>query len=225
VLNNLQTINDEIIKTTKLEDNLPIGEAPSEKKQEDLRTAEVPSLIIKENKELGLINEIENYVGWITLNNTQINYPIVKTDNNDFYLDHGYDLEPNIAGTIFMDRRNLGNAFDDHTIVYGHHMKNGSMFTDLNLYLEENFFYKHQIITFRDLYQTYEYQIFSAYYVSADNFILEYDINNTTAEDMISRSLYPTNYQYFPGDRILTLSTCNYILNNGRMIIHAVQIK
>jgi sortase B len=179
---------------------------------------------INKNINIDLLEDIPNYVGWIELPNTQINYPVVKGDDNDFYLNHGYDLEENIAGSIYMDRRNIGNRFDQHTIIYGHHMNNGSMFTDLNKYLKEDFYYENDTIYYNDLYNSYTYKIISAYYISADSYELTYDIDADVIDDFISRSLYKSNYVYHEADRFITLSTCNYILDNGRMMVHGVLI-
>jgi len=183
------------------------------------------SLTLKGNKEKELFDTIKNYVGWIRIDQTQIDYPLVRGKDNDFYLNHGYDMKANTAGAIFMDRRNLGNTFDQHTIIYGHHMSNGSMFTDLNKYLDESFFYENTSIYFRDLFNDSVYEVFSAYYVSADDYQLPYSLTQTNVENFISRSLYKTDYSYKAQDRILTLSTCNYLLNNGRMIVHAVLLQ
>ncbi|MCH4886717.1 class B sortase [Acidaminobacter sp. JC074] len=211
----LQTLKSEIMTKEEKDD------FPTYIKENNLQ--EPSQFVFDYNPNIDLINEIENYVGWIQIKNTRINYPVVKAKNNDYYLNHNYDLEENIAGAIFMDRRNLANEFDKHTIIYGHYMKNGSMFTDINNYLQEDFFNENKILSFKDLYNDYEYEVISAYYVSADDYILDYEINDEVVNKFISNSLFKTDYQYQNGDRILTLSTCNYILNNGRMIVHAVK--
>lgn len=198
------------------QDNL--SQNPVEEEIEEFK----PEITIGLNQNAPLMASIENYVGWVAINNTRIDYPVVKYEDNDFYLNHGYDMKENVAGAIFMDRRNLGNVFDNHTILYGHYMKNGTMFTDLNLYLEADFFKENPLIQFKDLYKTYEYEVIAAYYVSADDYVLPYDLDENILEGMLAKSLFETNYTYQPSDRFLTLSTCNYILDNGRMILHAV---
>jgi len=152
-----------------------------------------------------LIDKIDNYVGWITIGNTPIDYPIVRGNDNDFYLNHDFNGNPYIGGAIFMDRRNIGNNLDAHTIIYGHYMKDGSMFTALNKYLDPQFLAKNSTITINYLYETVEYRVVEAYYVSADTYELPLEISD-------------------PNERRLTLSTCNYILDNGRMIVHAVPV-
>jgi len=214
-VNNLQKLKEEkISKETSYEKTTYIKEKNISKSKE---------FTFNSNPNLTIIDEVENYVGWIKITDTKIDYPVVKTTDNEFYLNHTYSLEENIAGAIFMDRRNLANQFDQHTIIYGHHMKDGSMFTQLNNYLQEDFFKKNKILNFKDLYNEYEYEVISAYYVSADDYILNYEVNEEVVNQFINLSLYKTDYKYENGDRILTLSTCNYILNNGRMIVHAVE--
>lgn len=186
---------------------------------------EMQTYTFVDNPEKAIFDEIENYVGWIKIDETYIDYPVVKYQDNEFYLNHGYDLKENIAGAIFMDRRNLGNQFDQHTIIYGHRMKNNTMFTDLNLYLDERFFNENQLITFRDLYNTYTYKVFSAYNISADDYVLAYDIDQNVIDEFKKVSNYFNDHMYEEGNRYLTLSTCNYEYDNGRMLVHAVLIQ
>lgn len=215
-----QMVND--LKIIRNDVDEKILEEPDEVTAED--EVIMPTIIIEDNKEKEFIDTIENYVGWIEIENTQINYPIVKAEDNEFYLDHSYDLSKNVAGSIFMDRRNLGNQYDEHTIVYGHHMKNGSMFSDLNLYLEEDFYKTNKRISYRDLFNNHTYEVISAYYVSANDYTLSFELNEAVIDDFLERSLYASDYAYNETDRFLTLSTCNYTLDNGRMIVHAVLI-
>lgn len=175
-----------------------------------------------ENPNKEIFETIDDYVGWLKLENTRIDYPVVKASDNDYYLDHDYYGEKSKAGSIFMDRRNLGNKFDSHTIIYGHHMKDGSMFTDLNKYLDDKFFRENKVIEFEDMYSSYSYQVISAYYVSADDYDFSFDIDEEYVKYIIDNSIFHTDYEYSEGDRFLTLSTCNYIVDNGRMMVHAV---
>lgn len=182
-------------------------------------------ITISDNKNIPLLNEIEDYTGWIKIDNSEIDYPVVKGKDNEFYLDHNYKKEKSDAGAIFMDRRNLGNQYDQHTIIYGHNMKEGIMFTDLNKYLDQDFFKTNNIVSFDDLYNDYNYQVISAYYISANDYTIEFDLNEETINSFLERSLHTSDYEYNSEDRFLTLATCNYILNNGRMIVHGVLIE
>ena len=181
-------------------------------------------ITISDNKNIPLFNAIEDFTGWIKIENSKIDYPVVKAKDNEFYLDHNYKKEKSDAGAIFMDRRNLGNQYDQHTIIYGHNMKDGSMFKDLNKYLDQEFFSTNPIISYEDLYNTYEYQVISAYYISANDHTISFDLNEDTVKSFLNHSLHESDYEYDSDDRILTLATCNYILSNGRMIVHAVLV-
>lgn len=223
----ISEIKVEDIRVTRLEaDTLNKknynSEFQYEEKKDKIKVKTEIVFDIEANSDKVFIDSIENYAGWIQIDNTQIDYPIVKGEDNDFYLNHNYDLSKNIAGAIFMDRRNLGNSYDQHTIIYGHYMKNGSMFTDLNSFLDPEFYENNKYIVYRDLFKNYTYEVISAYYVSADDYDLAYDITSATVDEFINNSIFDTEYVYKDSDRILTLSTCNYILNNGRMIVHAV---
>lgn len=235
VISDLQMIKDSYKEDTKT--NIIGKEVKEEnqvKEESQIITLEEEQSLIEgneqtylfdDNPEKAIFDEIENYVGWITIDDTYINYPVVKYQDNEFYLNHGYDLKENIAGAIFMDRRNLGNQFDKHTIIYGHRMKNNTMFTDLNLYLDESFFKENQLIVFRDLYNTYTYKVFSAYNISADDYILSYDIDDGVINNFKGISKHFDEHIYAEDNRYLTLSTCNYEFDNGRMLVHAVLIQ
>lgn len=180
---------------------------------------------IKVNPEKVYLEKIEDYVGWVSIDNTKIDYPIVRGRDNEFYLDHNYMKEPYIGGAIFMDRRNLGAGLDNHTIVYGHYMKNGTMFTALNKYLKKDFYETNKIIEIRDLYKTRKYKVIAAYYVSADDFTLPYKIDQEVYRTLMEKAINGGETPYSEDMKFLTLSTCNYIMTNGRMIVHAVEVK
>jgi sortase B len=177
---------------------------------------------LKANPNKILLDEIKDYVGWIEVEDSKINYPVVKTSDNEFYLNHDYNQNDNIAGAIFMDRRNLGNSFDNHTIIYGHRMKNGSMFTDLDLFLDSDYLSTNPSIIYKDLFTTYEFEVLASFIVSADDYILPYEINETVLKDFFLRSNYTSKYEYDPNHRFITLSTCNYDVENGRVIVFGV---
>ena len=86
-------------------------------------------------------------VGWITIEGTNINYPIVKGTDNDFYLNHDFNGEENIAGSIYLDFESQGDFDGRNNIIYGHNMKNGSMFKDVVRYKDEAYFKEHQFFT------------------------------------------------------------------------------
>lgn len=165
-------------------------------------------------------------VGWLKVNNTEIDFPVVQGKNNDYYMTHNFNKEYNSAGWIFADYRNIVNGTDKNTIIYGHNRRDGSMFSTLNNTLDE-LWYKsldNQIITLHTPEKNLQYQIFSVYKINStdfDNsttFKLSKDYQNYI-DKALNRSIYNFNIEVTTLDKILTLYTC---ANNNqyRIIIH-----
>lgn len=162
-------------------------------------------------------------VGYIMVNGVDINYPVVKTDNNDFYLNHSFDKSKNVAGWIFMDYRNNNIDADKNTIIYGHNMKDGSMFAKLKTLKKSN----PTSITYIVNNAKYEYKVFSIYEIDAEDYYISTTFSNDDEylvflETMKSRSLYNYDYNASVSDNILTLSTCSS--NNKRLVVHAYRV-
>lgn len=178
-----------------------------------------------QNSEYLTINS--DYTGWITVAKTVIDYPIVRGSDNEFYLNRDIYKKSSDAGAIFMDYRNLGQFNDQHTIIYGHYMKNGTMFGGLHDYKEETYFNTHDKITVNGLYGEKTYTIFSAYIVSADDYKLEIDLQDGDYENyvqtLMSNSMHKKDFIFSEDKALLTLATCSYETKNGRMIIHAFE--
>ena len=177
----------------------------------------------------GLLQINEELVGWITIPGTAVDYPVVKTDNNDFYLDHNVYKEPAKAGSIFMDFRNTGTAEDLHTILYGHNMKDGSMFGGLMRYKKKDFFDRHPVIEFNTLYAEMKWEIFSVYVTAAEFYYIEtcfptLDAYGYFLDSIKNRSLFKSDTGVTIEDRILTLSTCSYEFGDARFVVHAKRI-
>lgn len=175
-------------------------------------------------KKLSLINK--DYVGWLTLDGTNINYPVVQNDNNEYYLNHNFYQEEDKVGAIFMDYRNKNIDTDDHTIIYGHYMKDESMFRTLENVLEDDFENKH--ITYEVEGIEYEWEIFSAY-VTEETDWMQIDFNSTREfkdfkTDLIHNSEKDFNQQ-LDDEKILTLATCTTINIDERTVVHAKLIE
>lgn len=167
-----------------------------------------------------------DYTGWIEVMNTSIRYPIVQGTDNHFYLNHGFDRARSAGGSIFMDAGNQPDFSDNHTMVYGHHMKDGSMFRELRRYLEPDFFNKGYTIHIYIPGNEMIYEVFAAYEAANDpvlhrpgNFsqheLEEYlEIIGKRAPLFIS----PVESE---GINILTLVTCGYSTDDARIIVHA----
>jgi sortase B len=168
-------------------------------------------------------------VGWIKIGDTRIDYPVVKTENNEYYLNHNIYKESSRAGSVFMDYRNDYEAKDLHTILYGHTMKDGSMFTDLIKYKSQEFYLKNPVINFSTLYEDLLWEIFSIYVTDTEFYYIKTDFESSYdykvfIEKIRKRSLYNTGVTASEKDNILTLSTCSYDFKNARLVIHARKI-
>ncbi len=167
-------------------------------------------------------------VGRITIDACGIEYLVTQGDDNQMYLSVGYDRQSSRSGAIFLDYRCdiAANPLSGHYILYGHNMKNGSMFHNLMDFKDEDFFYAHRTFRFDTLYEDYKWEIFSAYVTDTDF----YYIQTAFADDaewlaflqtIQEKSLYPTATKLTADDVVLTLSTCTYEFDDARFVIHA----
>ena len=168
----------------------------------------------------------EDIVGWISIDGTSIDYPVVQARDNIYYLSHSVYKEESSAGTIFMDSRNGSSPLDKNTVLYGHHMKNGMMFHDLAFYKEAAFYKKHPYVEYGGVEGIGKWEVFSAYVTNtADNYIeTQFDSDEDFEqflERVVSKSLYHTGCEVKGADKILTLSTCSYEFDDARMVVHA----
>lgn len=170
-----------------------------------------------------------DFTGWLSIDETAIDYPVVRGRDNEFYLDHDFYREKHPFGAIFMDHRNIGNGQDNHTIIYGHYTPNGHMFADLEKYLSEDFFNANRTITFRDIYAERTYEIFSVHVAPADAYFINESFRNPDMTDYLidlnERSFHQADTEFTDDTRLLTLISCNYTVDDGRIYIHAVEVE
>ena len=179
-----------------------------------------------ENREiLDLQAEFSDVVGWLSIPNTRIDYPFVQGKDNDFYLHLDLDQNWAAAGTIFMDYRNRPDFSDFSTILFGHHMRNGSMFAALQRFDDPAFFQANDTGTIFLADKTYEIR-FMAFAVIEPNDVVIYNPVISSDEDKIaflehvrSTARYYRDINATANDRIITLSTCNYEFYNARMVL------
>jgi len=166
-------------------------------------------------------------VGWLKVNNTSVDYPVVKASDNDYYLNHNFYKQSNFNGWIYMDYRNNPEVLDQNTIIYGHNLKNGMMFGTLQRALKESWYNNPEnlVITFNTTTKQMKWQIFSIYVVNVTNDYLyanfDYDSQFKEFVDKLkSRSIKDFGVEVTKFDKILTLTTCQ---NNSkqRLVIHA----
>nr|WP_321292056.1 class B sortase [uncultured Trichococcus sp.] len=169
-----------------------------------------------------------DYVGWLSVNGTVIDYPVVRGQDNETYLSQNFYREPDIFGAIFMDYRNIGMGIDRHTIIYGHYTRYGQMFGELDKFLNEDFLKGNLDFTFSDAYGEKRYRIFSVHVAPADTIFLDIDFEGNEYTDFLSMlkdlSVFPSEVLVTEDDHILTLMTCNDSAENGRLFIHAVEL-
>ncbi|WP_423189243.1 class B sortase [Alkalibacterium sp. f15] len=169
-----------------------------------------------------------DYVGWIEMADTAIDYPVVRGQDNEFYLEHDFYKEEHILGAIFMDYRNVGMGLDDHTILYGHYTKSGLMFADLDKYLSEEYTAGNSTIEFQDPYTKRKYQIFSVHVSPADAGYIRTSFKGNDLEayyeDLKEASYFPIESEFDPDQKLLTLISCNYTVDDGRIYVHAYEI-
>lgn len=185
-----------------------------------------------------LQKENQEIMGWLEIEDTNINYPICQTNNNDFYLTHNYKKEKASTGSLFLDKDfDMVNGSSNY-LIYGHRNKQGLMFEDLMKYAKEDFYKKHTKIKFTTLKEDVDYEIMSVFYsrvyyqdeknvfryyyfVNAEN---ENEYNNYV-EQCKKVSIYDTGITAEYGEQLLTLSTCEYSQEDGRFVVVAKKVE
>lgn len=172
-----------------------------------------------------LLKKNSDAVGWIFSQNGVINYPVLKAVNNDYYLNHSVNKTKNVNGSIFMDCKNNGKFTDKHTFIYGHSMKNGTMFATLLRYRNQSYYDAYPSLYLFTPYGKYRLDIFSAYETKSDDMVYSVGYNLEDYSDFISyafsKSLVKADVSVTNDDRIVTLSTCAYSSNEARFVVIA----
>lgn len=174
-------------------------------------------------------------VGWIRIDGTKLDNPVVQTpDRPNFYLDHDFEGNSSAWGAIYAREECDVNAPSDNVTLYGHNMRDGSMFAALNDYVYKETWDKNPLIFYDTLYEYRVYKIFAVFKTSAnvgEGFTYHNMIDASSKEDFdqfISTckelSFYDTGVTPQYGDKVICLSTCEYTLNNGRLVMAAVRI-
>ena len=183
-----------------------------------------------------LINKNKKLIGWIKIDDTIIDYPVMQTVNNEYYLNHNFNQEEDKNGCIFMDYQCDVIKGCDNYILYGHHMQSGKMFGTLDDYSEESYYKKHPTIQFDTIYEKGTYEIMyvfrSKVYSEEDITFKYYQFINAGSEkefnsylnEMANLSLYDTGVTASYGDQLLTLSTCDYQEEQGRFVVVAKRV-
>lgn len=222
----------EHLASLKTEDNIAVNNEvhinyTKEEEKKELVVLEKYKKLFSQNKSL---------IGWIKIDDTNIDYPVMQTVNNEYYLDHNYNQQYDKNGSIFLDKDCDITNPGTNMIIYGHHMKSGKMFGNLKLYSNKSYYDEHPIIQFDTIYEEGRYQImyvFRSRIYNEDEIVFKYyqffDVAtpeefDSNMSEMAKLSLYDTGVTATYGDKLITLSTCDNSEQDGRFVVVAKKI-
>ncbi len=183
-----------------------------------------------------LFSQNKSLIGWIKIADTNIDYPVMQTINNEYYLNHNYNQEYDKNGSIFLDKDCDITNPGANMIIYGHHMSSGKMFGKLDLYSNKSYYEEHPLIQFDTIYEEGTYRVmyvFRSRIYNEDEIVFKYYqfFDASTPEEfdsnmnaMAELSLYDTGVTATYGDKLITLSTCDYSEQDGRFVVVAKKI-
>lgn len=221
--------NTKVLKIEEYEQNIT-----NDNKEESTEPIEKNERMIKIEE---LQKENSDIKGWIEIEETAINYPVLQGTDNEFYVDHNYNKVKTKSGAIFIDMIYDWNTPSTNMLMYGHNMKNGTMFTSLMNYKSKEYFEKHPSIRFTTTINDNTYEIISAFeskvYNDNENVFKYYNFINANNEEEFNNfitnikklSIYDTGKTAQYGDELMTLSTCAYHTKNGRFVVVAKKLK
>lgn len=184
-----------------------------------------------------LYNKNKRLIGWIQIDGTSIDYPVMQTVNNEYYLDHNYNQENDRNGSIFLDKDCDVVHRNTNLIIYGHNMKSGKMFGTLSKYSSKSFYEEHPTFRFDTIYEKGTYQVMYAFrsrIYNEDEVVFKYyqfidavseKEFNSNLQEMAAIALYDTGVTASYGDELLTLSTCDNSEEDGRFVVVAKRIE
>ena len=229
----IKTMQDDVVKQTKVKEkedtekteqiNPPVDET------DDYWNYIRMSLLEVNFNELLVKNS--DTVGWIQVKGTNINYPIVQTIDNDYYLQHAFDKTKNDAGWVYMDYRNNPITFDQNTIIYAHSRYNGTMFGSLKNILNSSWYTnkENHIIRLSTPTENTMWQVFSVYTIPKESYYITTNFSTVEEYNEFLNTIKGRSEVEFSGtvntnDKVLTLSTCKDNFGN-RIVMHAKLIK
>ena len=210
----------EAVEETKIVDTIEVDESKVTK-ESTKRMIQVKSLQ-QENSDV---------VGFLEIENTNISYPVVQGNDNEYYMTHNYKKEKSKNGAIFLDKDYDWNIPSNNYLIYGHNLNNGTMFQELLKYANESYYKEHPTISFTTADEEGVYDIISifrskVYYTSDNVFKYYFFINPKTKEEyndyiknIKENSLYNIEQTADYGTQLITLSTCSYHVKDGRFVI------
>ncbi len=172
----------------------------------------------------------QDLVGWLKIANTSLDVQVVQSKDNDYYLNRDFYGKKSRYGCPYVDYRNDVKELDDNTVVYGHHMSDGLMFSNLDKYKTLQGYKESPLITFSTLYDTYTFKVFAAF-ISTDSPATDGGFNYTVSEfssdakftefidEVRLRSLFNSDVSVQTDDKIITLVTCSHEFEDARLVV------
>lgn len=216
---------------TDIEQYVSIEEEPeddSDEQESESQSGESESDVSWPAVDFAALSEINpDIVAWIYIEGTEINYPVVQGSDNQYYLKHLFNGKWNSSGCIFLDSRNTPDFSDRHSIIYGHHMKNGTMFSGLTEYKKQEFYDAHPTVLLLTPEKNIRIEIFAGYVASVSDKAWEIALGSDKEfgdwlEAAEERSYFESEVTFAVTDRIVTLSTCSYEFDNARFVLLGV---
>lgn len=168
----------------------------------------------------------KDIVAWLYCPDTPINYPVVQSENNDDYLRMLTDGRQNTAGTLFIDYRNSRGLSDWNTMIYGHNMKNQSMFGTIPNYKKQSYYEEHPVMYLLTPDRDYKVLLFSGYITTTEDNIFHFSVTETEKEELalicMEHSVFASEIKPGRGDHFLTLATCSYESEDARFVLIGV---
>lgn len=209
------------------------GQKIEDMKQE-LKMEKEPVIL---DKYAGLYEENSDLAGWLSIEGMKINYPVMQCEDDEYYLHHDFYGNEDKYGCLYVRETADVNTPGTNFVIYGHNMRDGSMFGDLDLYKDEEFFKEHSLISFDTLYEERTYEIVAVFlsrvYREDEEVFKYYDFYEADTqeefqdfyENIKSMSLYDTGVTAEYGDTFITLSTCAYHVEDGRLVVVAKRVE
>lgn len=207
-----------------------------------IASGEYKQNVIQKTERISKLNKIReqnsDIVGWLEIEGTSINYPVLQGNDDKYYMNHNYKKQKSKNGSIFLTSEYNWDIPSDNLLIFGHNLNNGTMFQELLKYSNEAFHKKHPIIRFTTMEDDAEYEIISVfksrvYYKSEKNVFRYYYFVNANNEEEYNEfvknakkaSLYNIDATAKYGEQLITLSTCSYHVKDGRFAVVAKKIE
>ena len=202
-----------------------IPAAPEVPKEEKTPEQEAPAARAVISMDFAPLKEINpEIVGWIQADGTNIDYPVVRAEDNEYYLEHLYNRQVNDHGAIFMDYRNSGDFSDKNTVIYGHHMGNGTMFATLREYRFQAFYDANPVMSLCTPEGDYRVELLCGTIEDGDHEFVRFEFDSD--EDFMNyierfreKSTFISDVELQPEDRVVSLCTCSYETANARYMV------